>query len=304
MPMSPSLSRTTVLAYLSLTGAMFLWGSNVVAARLSVIDMPPIGVSFWRWVTVVVVLLPFTWREIVHAWPTLRAYWRMLVTLAILGPVIFNALVYVGLQTTTAINSAIANGTAPAATVLAAYLITRETVAWQTAFGMAAAFVGVLVIIARGDPAVLATLTVREGDILILLAVVSWGTYTVLLKYRPPGLSSLALVAVLMVIGVAAFAPLYAWEMSRGRFIAITPSNLALIIYAGAVISVFANLLFIRGILAIGSSAAGQFNNLIPIFGSALSVLFLDEAFELYHLAGMVFVLAGVYWAAEATTRT
>ena len=41
-----------------------------------------------------------------------------------------------------------------------------------------------------------------------------------------------------------------------------------------------------------------MFINLVPIFASAFSAIFIGEKFEMYHLIGLIFVLTGI-WIAE-----
>jgi drug/metabolite transporter (DMT)-like permease len=52
----------------------------------------------------------------------------------------------------------------------------------------------------------------------------------------------------------------------------------------------------------IGANRAGLFINLVPIFGTLLSVLIVGESFEYYHLVAMVLVLGGI-WLAEHSSR-
>ena len=61
---------------------------------------------------------------------------------------------------------------------------------------------------------------------------------------------------------------------------------------------VFIAAIFIRGVHLIGASRAGVFINLVPIFASAFSAIFIGEKFKMYHLIGLLFVLTGI-WIAE-----
>jgi drug/metabolite transporter (DMT)-like permease len=44
----------------------------------------------------------------------------------------------------------------------------------------------------------------------------------------------------------------------------------------------------------VGASAAGVTLHLLPLFGTALAILFLGESFQAFHAVGFATILAGV----------
>lgn len=60
--------------------------------------------------------------------------------------------------------------------------------------------------------------------------------------------------------------------------------------------SIFAQTLYIRGNELIGGNRAGLFINLVPIFGTLLSIVILREAFFTYHAVALFMVLGGICW--------
>ena len=60
---------------------------------------------------------------------------------------------------------------------------------------------------------------------------------------------------------------------------------------------------FAQGLVMIGPNRASLFNNLIPVFGTILSVLILRESLEPYHLIAAVIVVAGIALAEYAARR-
>lgn len=62
--------------------------------------------------------------------------------------------------------------------------------------------------------------------------------------------------------------------------------------------SFLSQLLFVKGVHLIGASRAGVFINLVLIFPSGFSAIFIGEKFKMYHLMGLIFVLTGI-WIAE-----
>ena len=208
---------------------------------------------------------------------------------------------YFGLATSLAINASLFNSATPVAIVVAAWLITRERISARVGLGMLLAFAGVVTIVVRGSLDVLLAFDIRTGDPLIITGMASWAIYSVYLRRRQDGLGDAAFLTVIMAIGVVVIAPFYA--VSGDRF-DLTGKNLFFIIFSGAVISVIANLCWIKSIGLIGPSRAGQFHNLIPVFGATLAVVFLGEVLHAYHGAGFAAILLGVFLATRAGARS
>ena len=51
-------------AYLFLVIAAFLMGLSTVVTRGVYEEIPPFGMSFWRWVLATLIFLPLVWREL------------------------------------------------------------------------------------------------------------------------------------------------------------------------------------------------------------------------------------------------
>ncbi|TIT88224.1 MAG: DMT family transporter, partial [Mesorhizobium sp.] len=68
----------------------------------------------------------------------------------------------------------------------------------------------------------------------------------------------------------------------------------AVAFYTALGASVVSQIFYIRGNELIGANRAGLFINLVPIFGTLLSVLIVGEQFELYQGLALVLVLGGI----------
>src|ERR1044071_8742881 len=99
--------------HLALTAAAACWGSNPVVARLVIGEVPPIFLSWARWFLALCVLVPFVWSERTQIAHAIRRSWKVLLTLALLANVPQSALIYKGLETTTAVNVGLLNSTIP-----------------------------------------------------------------------------------------------------------------------------------------------------------------------------------------------
>lgn len=286
---------TVWAAYGILFVTMVVWSSNVVVARYAMQDIPPLAFTFWRWLVVLAALLPFVARELIRERAYIAANWKKLCLLATLSTVIFNGLFFVAIETTMAVNAALLIGVLPVTIVFASWVILRETVSLRAATGMALSFVGLVVVVIRGDVAVFETLSFHPGDFMILFALACFSAYSVLLKRRPERLTANGFIAVLVVIGIPPLVPFYLWEHGTGDVLVWTFEAFGLMAYSGIVVWLLANILWIRAIAIVGASTAGQFYYLLPVFSSIQAVLFLGEDFYRYHLVGLALILVGIY---------
>jgi drug/metabolite transporter (DMT)-like permease len=93
------------LAYVLLVLTALFWSGNFVLARAMHAAVPPMTLSFMRWLIAFALLAPFSLR---HAWRERALLWQCrgrILALSLLGITAFNSLVYTGVQTTTATNA-------------------------------------------------------------------------------------------------------------------------------------------------------------------------------------------------------
>jgi len=288
------MNKSGVSPYLLLILTTLFWSGNFVLARFVRLDVPPIGLSFWRWTMAATLLLPFVWRDMQRAWPLARRHLGLITVLALLGVTNFNTFIYLGVQTTTASNAVLLQSVIPLLIILLSWLVLREGISLPQGVGIMLSLAGVLVIIAQGEPHRLLALAVVRGDLWVLGAVISWALYSVLLKRLPRGLGGFALLGYSVTIGVLGILPLYLWEIGSGRFVVFNQVTIGSVLYVAIFPSLLAYLFWNRAVGQVGPNRAGQFIHLIPVFGSLLSVLLLGETLHMYHLAGVLLVALGI----------
>jgi len=284
---------------LSLT-ALF-WSGNAVVGRAVTADIPPVALSFWRWMIAACVVLVVARARIRDDIPTLRRHWPLMAVLAFLGVSSFNTLLYWGLRSTTAINGVLMQSAMPLLILAFAFLLYGDRPRLRQIGGMIVAIAGVVVIVTRGSFVDLLALSLNAGDLLILLAVVLYALYSALLRRRPR-LHPLTFLGVTFAFGALMLLPLWLCELAAGaRISAPGPAALA-IGYTAIFPSIIAYLCFNRGVELIGPAKAGQVVYLMPAMGSLLAVLFLGESFQLFHAAGMALIAVGILMAQSAST--
>jgi drug/metabolite transporter (DMT)-like permease len=223
-------------------------------------------------------------------------HWAVILILSILGIACFNTLVYSGLQYTGAINAFLIQSLMPVIIVLMSFLLFGERVKPLQGIGILVSLSGAVLIITRGELAVLRSLSFNHGDLLVIAAVVCYAGYSVLLGKRPR-VHPLAFIAVTFWVGTLFLLPLYIWEMLSVAVLQITPANLLVIGYVMVFPSIVSYLCFNRGVELVGANRAGLFIHLMPVFGSLMAVVFLGEVFYWFHGLGILLIGAGIYLA-------
>ncbi|MCX7167145.1 MAG: DMT family transporter [Rhodocyclales bacterium] len=283
-----------VSPYLLLTLANLLWAGNWIIGRAFRGELPPIALSFWRWVVALLCLLPLSLPHVRRDWPQLHAVWPWLLLYGALGTGGYNALAYLGLQYTTAINGTLLNSFVPIMIVLISWLLLGKRLHAREAAGILVSFIGVLGIVARGDLQHLRELALNVGDLWILASVLAWSAYTLLLSHRP-AVHPLSFLTAISVTGLLFLFPFYLWEMAQGRHITPTPGAIAGIVYTGVGPAFLGYILWNRGVAEVGAARAGLFMHLVPAFGIVLSMIFLDEKPAPYHAVGIGLIFAGIW---------
>ncbi|MEX0960197.1 MAG: DMT family transporter [Burkholderiales bacterium] len=286
--------------YLLLSLCALFWAGNWVVGRAMRDEIPPVAMGFWRWTLALLILLPFALPELRREWHVVRENWLRLMLLGALGAVAFNTMIYVGLQYTAATNAVLFNSLIPIIIILLARVFLGQKLGVMQGYGVVFSLVGAVWLVARGDLSTLAALQLNRGDLWILAAIVLWATYTVILRWRPSGLSAIGFLAAMLLLSVPLLLPVYLWETSvRGAF-ALTPSTVLALAYFATIPSVVAYLFWNRGVAQVGPNKAGLFVHLMPVFGAALAVIFLGEHLYAYHYAGAALVFGGIWM----TTRS
>lgn len=275
------------------------WAGNALLARATAGDLPPVALAFWRWVLAGCLILPFTGRDLWASRAILLRHWKPVLGLALTSVAAYNTLLYLAVQTTTAINATLVGTSLPIMVLLLARFWLGDPIRPLQALGMAVSILGLLAVVTRGEPSRLATLTLTPGDGLMLLASFSWAVYSVMLRRFPIPVRGFTLLSALIIVGWLMIVPFYLFELSLGYQVQVRPTTLAVIAYTAVCASLLAYYFWNMGVAAVGAPTAGLFANLIPLFTAILGVALLGETFAWYHALGAVLIFAGIALATK-----
>jgi drug/metabolite transporter (DMT)-like permease len=286
--------RPAPTAYVLLTVAVAAFGAHTVVGRVAAPDIPPLALTFWRWLLAFVVLLPIAWPHLRANWPLIVAHRGKIAAASLFFVIGFNVLFYLGLHDTTAINAALLNSVAPVVIVLVMWIGRMERLTLRQGVGLAVCIAGVVVVVLRGDLGVLLTLSVNRGDLIFLLAMLSFALYSTVLRRLPGGVHPVIVMCAMIVVGLPVLAPLYAWEYAATGPFALSGGNLMIIAYVVLGQAVIAFFCWMQGVRTVGANRAAIMFNLVPVFTALFAFLFLGESLQPYHGAGFVLIFVGM----------
>ena len=281
-------------AYCMLILTTFCWGLNAVFARMAAGEISPMLLVSIRWLGTLILLVLFAGRTIMEGLPAIRQHMGYTFLMGLVGLGGFGTLIYYSAYYTTAVNIGIIQGAMPAIVLIGSCWFFRTSVNFIQIAGVAVTILGVVFVSINGELEKLMSLSFNKGDLLMLIAVLFYGAYTVGLR-RKHNLSSIVLFASVVGWAFISTLPLTIYEFASGK--TVWPDHKVWIIVGLIVLlpSFLSQICFIASVKLIGPARSGVFVNLVPVFASFLAVQLLGEAFELYHGLSLLLVLSGIY---------
>ncbi len=293
--------------YLLLVFAPLFWGANIVAGKLAVGHVDPYLLLVGRWLGATLIVLTIGVPHLRRDWPKIRPALPMLTLYGVLGFATFNILMYNSAYFTAAVNASIEQAAIPVVVLLANFLIFRVRAKALQIAGLVLTIIGVVWVATRGEPLRILALDVNIGDGMVLLACLLYAAYSLMLKYRPDihWLSFILVTAAAALLASLVFVLLIGggFENLVQEIPQTTLRGWGCILYVMIFPSIVAQLCYARGVELVGPNRASIFINLLPVFGTILSVIIIGESFEAYHVIASILVIAGIVLAEYAVLR-
>jgi drug/metabolite transporter (DMT)-like permease len=290
--------------YLLLVGAALFWGGNAVAGKFLSSSLPAVTISFIRLAISVLIVSPLIIKLFQREMDSFREHFKLLFFLGLTGVIGFNLLCYWALNYTTAINATLLNSTSPLFIFLLSSLLIGEKMQLKYWVSMAISFIGVLFVITHGSIERLISFELNIGDLIMVLAVISWAFYSIFIKKISGKISSLAIFGFTLAIGFVVMIPAVAIELAVVPVHALNIAEWSALFYIGIFPSICSFLLWNRAVALIGPSKASISLNLIPVFGAAAAFLFLGEVITIPQIIGGCLVFIGVFITSFTKKKT
>ena len=283
-------------AYIMLVCATLFWAGNFVVGKFAFLtNIPPLSLVFYRWLLVWLILMPFTFKEILKYKNTILDNLPLLFFLGFTSVGLFNSFTYLSLIHTQVINATLFNTAIPAVIILLCFLFNVEKTNKFQILGLIISVLGILSIITKLDVEILLSLNFNRGDIIMIGGVITWGIYSTLLKKKKFTLPLLTLVHVICTFGLICVFPQFLYEFSQGQFIKIDIDLFYILIFLALFPSIGSYYCWAGSVSIIGANRAGIFLSLIPLFSTIMAIIFFNEQFNFYHSLGAILIILGLF---------
>ena len=288
-------SNKIYLASIYLFAATLFWAGNfIVGKTASINEIPPISLNFYRWFIAWLILLPFTYKELIRKKDYIFNNIGLFIILGITAVTIFNSALFYSLKFTQVISGVLMISTVPVMIIFISSLLNIEKTNISQIIGVGLSLTGVLFIITKADIELLKNLNFNRGDLVMVIAMLSWATYSALLKKKKYELSQISLLQVVISFGVVFLIPLYIIDMNMGNLIKLEKPFFLTLIYVVLFPGLASFFFWIKGVALIGANRAGIFLHLMPILGAVMAMIIFDEKIMFYHFLGAIFIVAGI----------
>jgi len=273
-----------------LTLAAAIWGGVYVVSKVVLDVIPPFTLLIMRFAIALVVLGVFVVarREFIA-----RQDYPLLMAIAFVGITISISAQFLGTKLSTAHMGALITSASPSFIALFAVLLLKERLHRKQILGLMLATAGVIVVVGIPDPN--DTASSLHGNLILFVAAVSWGLYTVLSKKATQRYSSLAVTTYAALFGIVFTSPAMVWEL------AVNPISFRFgwdiwmgVIYIGIISTAGAFYLWNKGFELLQAGSGAVFFFIQPIVGGLLGWLMLHEHLGISYFVGACLIFAGV----------
>ena len=273
---------------------IFWSGNFIVCKAASIYEIPPFSLNFYRWFFAGLILLPFTYKELIKKKKYIINNLGFFIVLGITSITIFNSIVYYSLYYTQVISGILMNSTIPVWIIYISSILKIEKTNIFQIIGVILSLTGVIFIITKADLNLIKNLDFNKGDLSMVIAMFSWAIYSALLKSKKYEISQVSLLEVVIICGLFFLIPIYFIEMNMGNLIILGKPFYLILAYVVIFPGLASFFFWIKGISIIGANRAGIFLHLMPIMGAIMAMLIFEERFMFYHILGAIFIIAGI----------
>ena len=284
------------LAYTLLVFAAFCWSGNFIVGKYAYLfEVPPLTLNFLRWVSVWLILIPFTYKEIYKNLNYIKKNWIVISFMGVITISTFNSVVYLALTYTQVINAVLVLAAIPAVTIIISSLMKVDKTNIFQLVGLFLSIIGIGAIISNADLNKIFSLNFNKGDLWMLVCVLSWSLYSTLLKKHNFKFSQFTLIQLMVTVGIIFLIPQFFYEKSIGLDLNLNKAFFVILFYVVIFPAIAAYYCWQKGVEIVGPNRATMFIQLMPLLSALLAIIIFQEKLELYHFLGASFILLGIY---------
>ncbi|MFT8318461.1 MAG: DMT family transporter [Sporolactobacillus sp.] len=286
-----------IKAWLLLVFCNLFWAGNMIVGKFVTTHFPTVWIIFFRWLIAFLLLWPLA-SLIEHPkwWKMIKENYLILLFLSIIGTVLYNWITYTALRYTSSLNASLINALNPGVILLFSAILLRQRMSIRQMVGLILSFIGVLMVITKGQLFSVLHTHYNRGDGLMLIVIGMWAVYSIAgraAKNIPP----ITLIAITSLIGFMVtlpFLPFYPLDM-QGLNLSAISGMIFLGIFPSFLSFVFWNI----GTRRLGAGVAGLSMNFICVFTAIISAL-MGERLLFPQIAGGLIIIFGIVLSSGA----
>lgn len=271
--------------------ASLSWSASFITIGLALQTVTPSTMILLRWLLAVLVLIPIAIFTEGLKLPDKRNL-LPLIGMGLFNVVIMNLLMFLAYKTTTSANVAFISALNPVMIAIWAFIFLNEKLGRNKILGGIIAFIGVIIVVFKGNLQAFLSMHYSIGDVWMFIAVASHGLYAICARLASNTLGSINAVIYAGIFGILLYLPfsfngieMPDWNLNLAFYVFIT----------GVVGTGIAQWLFVTSVKHIGATASGIIINLNPVFTVILSAIFLSQMPVLSQLIGWVIIMCGMF---------
>ena len=270
--------------------ATLIWAGNTIVTKLSADVFNPMEISFYRWLLAFILLTPIVVGKVNASWSEIINQLPRLIVLGLLGGVAYPCIAYYAAFYTSATNMGIIQAAMPVMSMFLAVVIFNSRFKLLSVVGILISITGVIIVVTKGNVNYFSNAGINIGDLLMVLATFSFALYSFFLqkwKMKMPVLLSVYLQAI--VASLILF-PIYLFSAKHQ----VSLHSFSFVLYAGIAASILAPLVWMMGIVKLGSDRVSVFFNLVPVFTTFLAIVLLKEPVDTVVIVGGLISISGL----------
>ena len=269
-------------------------------AKYGLAIIEPYTFAFYRFIISSVVLLAIVLAR-KHTIPVARKDYGRIILLGFLI-IPFNQTAFlVGQSMTAAGHGAFLFATTPAFIFALALIHRQEKLLWRRMAGIILAVLGAMIIILSG--AINFGTQYLIGDLIIIVAVIAWGYYTVLGRDLVRKYGALRITAYALSSGTAMYVPFGIYMALRYDYSQASLAAWGSVLYMALLMSTGVYVVWYWLLKSMDASRVAVYHNIQPVIASAAAYILLGERITFAFIAGGAVVLAGVLISEVSSKR-
>ena len=284
-------------AFLAVIIANTIWGAAAPIFKLSLQNIPPFTLAFWRFFLGALILLAFLGKKAKIPTSSRRDL-GLLIGYALTGITINIMFFFWGLQRTYAINSPVITSASPVMTYFLALIFLHEHASTKKLFGMIVGCLGIIVIVL--EPILKTGLDGSLiGNLFLVIATIAAVVQTIFGKEALPKFEPFAFTFWAFIIGAASFLPLAILEYVKipHLYAAIDYRGYLGVAYGAIFSSAIGYGLYAWGLSKMSATDSALFSYIDPISGTILAYFLLHEPITGYFILGTALIFGGIFIA-------